>query len=628
MFGDTNGIERLKKKLYARSGEGLGVKKRRKLRELSFDVKTQWKPDPIKKNKVNKNRLLFWLLIFSSLFFVGAIAISVFFFFADRNIVSPSNVEIEIQGPSTVGGGKELVLQILVTNKNAIQIKDVDLLLEYPSSTRTAGDLTRELLRSREKIGLLQPGERIQRTARAVLFGEEGESRVVKVTVEYRVEGSNAIFHSDQTYEINLSNAPLSLLVDSVDTISSGQELGFTVTVVSNSDTIIKDVLLSAEYPFGFDFLRSDPSPFAKKSVWKLGDIKPEQKKVIQVYGNILGEAAEERVFRFSAGLANENDDTKLETAFVTFLKPIVVERPFIGVDMAINGDKSQTSVIDRSSRVRADVAWVNNLSDKIYDAEIEVKIVGNILDEKTVVSQRGFYRSSDDTVVWSRETLPSLATLSAGDRGTVSFSFIPIQTSSADIFRTPYLVLDVTIRGKRISQNNVPEIVESTVRRTLQVVTDLSPSSRAAYTNTPFSNIGPIPPKAETKTTYTIFWEVNNSTNPVGNVTMSASLPSYMSWVGAVSPESEQVEFNEVGGRIRWDIGSIPAHKSRKVAFQVAIYPSVSQVGTIPIIISGQRVDGMDTFTTTKLNKILTDLSTRLLGDPSFPPEGGKVVE
>src|SRR3989344_29348 len=559
MAEDSSSIDRLRKKLYSRTGEGLGERKRRTLRELTHTVNTNWTADTEKQpQKHKKDRALGIILILSALFFVASIGFSVVFFFVDRNAVSSKNIDIEIQGPANIGGGEELVLQLVVTNNNPTDIQNVDLLIEYPEGTRMSSDISKELSRTREALNTIKSNEHVQKTARAVFFGEEGSTKVIKVTIEYRIDGSNAIFYREQTYEVTLSSAPITLSVDSVKDISSGQEIEFTVTVNSNSEKDIDNVLLVAEYPFGFEFVGATPKPFAKNTVWKLGNLKPEEHRTIKIRGNVVGENGEDRVFRFLSGTQSKEDETRLETVFITSLQSVQVERPFIGVDLAVNGDSSSDPVIKRSDRARIDISWFNNLPDNIFDGEIEVRVNGSIIDERSIAPQQGFYRSSDSTVLWTRETLPRLSELADGDSGTVSFSFVPISPSLGESFRTPSITLAVTVRGKRVRENNVPETVESTLTRTIKLDTDVQLSPCASYTS------GPLPPAVGSEMVYTITWTAQNSTNPVGDVTVSAMLPLYMRWVGAVNPSNESVDFNEVGGQIRWNISALPAHAQR----------------------------------------------------------------
>ena len=142
MAEDSSSIDRLRKKLYSRTGNGLWTRKRRELRELSNTVGTDWADDTTKQPKKQKRDRFFGVvLVFSAIFFVASIGFSALFFFADRNTISSKNIDIEIQGPATIGGGEELVLQLVVTNKNPTDINNVDLLIEYQDGARLATDI-------------------------------------------------------------------------------------------------------------------------------------------------------------------------------------------------------------------------------------------------------------------------------------------------------------------------------------------------------------------------------------------------------------------------------------------------------------------------------------------------------
>jgi len=631
MADDNDGsIERLKRRLYSRSEENPGVAKRKRLRPLGHDVEEEWVetlPQEEAKKKKSKHSILSTLLMFSVVFFIGSAGLAAYFFLGGSTTVSSQNIDIEIKGPTSVRGNEELILQVGITNRNAISIQSADLLVEYPDGTRLTDNLEVELPRQRESLGTILPGEKIQKTIRAVLFGEEGSDMEIKIILEYRVEGSNAIFFKEQLYELVLGTAPLEITVDSVEEVTSGQEVTFKVEVTSNSENILEGVLLKAEYPFGFEFKESTPQPIFTNTVWNLGDIEPEGKKTIIIRGTVVGENEEERIFRFSSGIRSTVDETQLETAFITKLQPLVIAKPFLGVTLALNGDTNASYVTGTGERIRVDIRWFNNLPTQVIDGEITVKLTGSIIDERSISVQRGFYSSSNDTVSWDRNTNGELATLSGGESGTVSFSFSTFNLSSGQTFRNPEITLDLSLRGKRVGEGAVPESVESTVVRTIKITSDLLFSSRAVYFTGPFTNTGPLPPRVETETTYALIWTVTNSHNAVGNVQVTADLPSYMRWVGVINPGSEDISFNPVGGQITWNIDTIPAGGKKEVSFQLALFPSVSQIGDAPILVDNQEVAGMDLFTRTSVGSTHPAVNTRLTTDPSFTEGKDKVT-
>lgn len=624
---NSSSIERLKKNLYSRNQDRLGAFGRRRLREEEQEeVKGEWTPPPPPKSH-KKRPLITSLLFVAVLFFVLSLALASFLFFRGSTTVSARNIDIEIQGPVTIGGGDELTLQIAITNRNATPIEVGSLLVEYPEGTRSSTDVTVELPRVRESVGDIRPGERVEKTVRAILFGEEGSDVSVKTTFEYRVPGSNAIFYKEQVYDLLLSTAPLAIIIDAVREITSGQETEFEITVLSNSDTVINDVLLSVDYPFGFQFAESKPQPAFTNNVWEIGDIEPEGKRTITLKGTVTGENEEERVFRFSAGIRSKVNETVIETAFATKLHAVTIEKPFIGVELALDGDSSSLYVTETGSRVRGDIRWFNNLPVQIFDAEIEVRIIGSMLNESTVAPQSGFYRSNDNTIVWSRETLGSLRTLPEGSSGNVSFSFETFGLDSGQSFQNPELALEVTIRGRRISERNVPEIVESTIVRTVRTQSDLLLASRAVHSSGPFENSGPLPPVAEQETTYTILWTVTNSHNGISNTQVRATLPSYMRFVGKISPQNADVTFNDIGGEVLWRAGDLEPGGRRELAFQVALSPSISQINTTPTLINEQVLSGTDTFTRTNVGVAQPPLTTRLSTDPNVSSGHDRVV-
>lgn len=631
---DRSSIEEMRRRLYERGGEKLINKKSRSLRPIEYDTKSKWtnqEREIIKPRKKHRPSL-FALLIASLIFFLAAVAISALFIFGGSNIVSSQNIDIEIQGPATISGGEELSLQIAVTNRNNVPIKLADLLIEYPAGTRSATNIATALPRYREEIGMIAPGEITQRTVKAVLLGSENTKQFIKITVEYRIDGSNAILFAEKTYDIMLVSAPLSLSVSNINEVTSGQEVEFDITIASNSNTIIKNTLLSAEYPFGFEFISATPKPLFANNVWDIGDVQPEGERTVKLRGKIIGENEEERVFRFFSGIQDEKDEKNLGVTFITSTKSIIVKKSFIGIDLALNGDKSPEYISALGNEIRADISWVNNMPVRVADVEIKIKIEGAPLDKFSIFADQGFYNSSDNTILYSAETNSALASLDPGESGMAKFSFSSLGQSSGNIFKNPKIVFNVSVKGKRVSENNVPQEINSSVIKTIKLASDLSLTSRSVFFTGPFANTGPIPPKVENETTYTIIWTINNSSNIVDNVSVTATIPSYVRWTGKTNPSNEKISFNPLGGQIIWDVGSIKpkvdsGSGQREVAFQVALLPSVSHAGDMPALVNEQTIRGFDRFTETEIGGIKRALTTRLLTDPNFTLEEAQVI-
>jgi len=617
---DNDSLDRLSKKLNTKNVlDGI---RRSPLAEHQSKARHGWQAPPGAPRKKTPRHFGAFELLFgaSAVFFVIALFVSVLLFASGNNTVSTRNVDVVISGPTEIGAGDTLSLQIAVTNRNAVPMELTDLIVEFPPGTRSDADVSIELPRIRESLGTIEPGESINRTVRAVVFGESGSDIAVKASVEYRVPSSNAVFISDTNYLAKLNKSPASIVVDVLKEVVSGQQVSFTVSVFSNAPDTLQSMLLLVEYPPGFSFVSSSPTPVSGTAVWDIGDIEPGGKRSVTIRGTFSGEDGDERVLHFSAGSKKEGRNDAISAPLAAGTGTVTVAKPFVSVSLALDGSVSSEQVVGRGREIRGDIRWTNNLPVRIQDVEIEVVINGAVLDRSKVKAEQGFFKSSNQTLTWSRETQPKLADVAPGASDVASFTFATLPQTGG-LFRNPELNLVVTVRARRLSESNVPETVTSNAAVHVSVATDLALNtvlSRGFL----FTDSGPIPPKVDTESTYTVQWIASNSTNAIANASVSAVLPSYVRWVGAVSPSSENISFNPIGGIITWNIGDLTEGGSKTVGFQIAVTPSLSQVGTTPTLVGNQRIYGFDRFSRTNIEGSAPSLTTS-----SFSTQQGSVV-
>jgi len=298
--------------------------------------------------------------------------------------------------------------------------------------------------------------------------------------------------------------------------------------------------------------------------------------------------------------------------------KSLTIERPFLGINLAINGESSSEYVLNPSKPVRVDVTWQNNSTAKILDGEISVKLKGGIIDKSSVNVEKGFYQSSNNSIVWDKRTNGELSEINNGDGGRFSFYFQPVDISSRSSFTNPEISIDVSAKGNRVSETGVPEKITSTISRIIKLSSDLMVTPISTYLSGPFINSGPLPPKVDKETTYTITWAITNTMNDTSNVKVESSLPPYVRWMGVVSPVSEEISYNPVGGEIVWNVGDVKLGTGSKtppkeISFQVALLPSINQVGNSLNLTNDVTITGTDNFTNGSFKKVF---SKRLVND------------
>lgn len=641
---NNSSIEKLKRGLYSRDSRPVAGGRSRRLKNESYDMASDWSHEgeevPEKKPAFLKEKrgmtFVAKFLIVSILFFLIASGIAFYRFYWGSNTISANNIEISIVGPVSVSGGQKISLDIKVDNNNKTDLKAADLRVEYPEGARAIDDLKTELKRTIDALGNIPQGENAVKRVEAILFGEEKSKKEIKVTVEYRISGSSAIFYKEKIYEVIISDSPVNIEVVGLKEINANQAIDFSVTVVSNSSSPIRNLLLKAEYPFGFVFTdSSEKSLDPNNNLWSIGDLSPGQKKIIKIYGKLQGQDGEDKVLRFTTGIANDKDEKVIATPLVTSLAEISIKKPFIGIQVALDGSFANEFVSKSSKIIRADVAWKNNLTTPVKDVEIQIRFKGDILNKSSVSTEQGFYRSIDNTIIFDKTNNQSLASMAPGESGNLSFSFGSLSLYSGDssFMIEPSISMDIVANGKRLEGGNVPQEVLYSATRTVKIATDARLSSRALHWSGPFQNSGPMPPKAESETTYTVIWTITNTSNKIKNAKVAATLPLYVKWLSQMNPEVENISYNSVGSEVVWDAGDIEAGAGidsppREIAFQISFLPSLSQEGQSPVILNESTLSGKDIFTSTFVGETRPYLTTTLKSDPDFKYTEDKVVK
>jgi hypothetical protein len=632
-------IEDINKKLYSPRENAIVPKREGVLHKVSKNVSETWnseKAEEIKQNvkKVASNSSFFKkFFIGSSIFFVCAVLFGLYMFFGGGSSVSNDNVSINILGNAFVPGGEELPLTLEIVNKNSVPLELADLVIEYSKTDEGIGSGT-QIERKRQTLGTINAGQVRNEKVNLTLFGKEGSTKEIKFTIEYRVPNSNAIFQKEKLFRVNISSSPLSINISAKPVTTANQDYEIEISIVPNSSKTVPNMLVRIDYPIGFKFISSDPGPSFLNSVWDIGDLESGVTKRIKIKGQISGEDGEERSFRVYTGTKDAKDKNVIAVVHTSAIHTVDIVRPFIEARLSVNNNTSPEIVVGASSSNQVKIDWANNLPVRILDAEIEAKIVGTLVDRSSITATGGFYNSSENKVVWNRNTLGTFDSLEPGESGSVGFNFkiFPLYRNG-QLVDQPQIEISVSIKGKQPQEGNFSSSIDSFEKKIIKVRTDFQISGQSFYINGPFTNSGPIPPTADQKTTYTIRWTATNTSNTVTNATLRASLPTYVRFLNIIDPTAENITVDPLNGELTWKIGTVGkgagfTTPAKSVYFKVEITPSLSQVGTAPILVNEMTATGTDSFTNTELISKWKEINTKSFNDPGFVSGNENVVQ
>ena len=630
MDPEESSIERLKRTLYSRDERLVPKEKRTPVAPREVDIPTNWgdKPDfsispeaMVKRNNSFFNKFLLWSLAFFSV----SVCAALFIFFVGFNMISSNNVDIEIVAPTSISSGEELNIGLSVINGNRTDLEGAALFIDYPEGSYAVSDETKPINHDKISLDTVEKGGTVENSVRTILFGEKDTVKSFVFRLEYKVKGSNAVFSKEKIYDVIIGSSPILLEVSYPKEVNSGQEVTVSVELTSNSSVPIKDALIKVEYPYGYTYKSSNINPVRDNSIWSVGDLKNGDKKKIDIRGVIVGQNLEDRSFRISAGTKN-GSAYDFDEALASSLITMGIRKSFFD----LNVTATNNAVAQVAQTMSVSIKWQNTLPDKVVDTVVEAKISGNAGDRSKVgVLGGGFYRSVDDTVFWDKNNTPPLAEMSPGDSGTLNFTVASLDNLvQPKLIKNPYINVAVVIKGERAGRDGGE--VTSTENLVIKVSTVNNLTAKTLRDTGPFSNTGPIPPKADTESTYTVNWSLTNTTNDVKDGVVRATLPIGVSWKGSVSPASEKISFDPDTRIVTWDIGNIAAgagftNSAKQAYFKVGIIPSLSQIGSAPDIVSRASFSGTDIYTERKIEVFSLPANTRF-SDSNFV-EGKETV-
>lgn len=603
-------IEKLQRKLYSPNAQ-FDVADRKKIHRKDLGLQHDWN-DTTQDGEGNyihtlpqkKVSVFAKVLIVAFIFFIGSLGYAWFIFNNDGGTPSPADVELQILGPVSVGSSEPLGIDVVIENNNSVLLETVDLVVEYPDGAKDPEDLSKALPRIRKRLDDIQPGQVIKDTETVALFGEEGTKQEIVFGIEYRLQGSSAIFEKKGTFDVVIQSSPIRIVVSTDKESTAGQDLEFEVEVTSNSDKTISDVLVIAEYPFGFRAKQASPLPVAGSNVWRFETLKPGETKTITLVGSVEAQNGEERVFKFNAGIADDENVNELAVLFTTLVESVEITRPFFDVDITLDQQPGDTFVRTGEQRISGQINYINTLPDTIHDARIEVAFVGDVLDRSSVSPTDGFFKSADNTIVWNQSTYSDFVDIQPGQRGVLLFSFASQDLGEGTLlFKEPEISLAIRVSGNRINDEDVEEQIQHEVFKKIIFNTDVDLIGTTYYSVGAFENTGPIPPRAEQETTYTVQFDILNTSSDLKNARLTASVPEYVKWNNKVMPEGEDISFDPIKRQITWNVGDIRAgagyvSNRRQLALQLTLFPSITQIEETPPLLTDTQIVGIDGFT------------------------------
>lgn len=622
---DRSSLERARERLYAQGADTPSAGDRTPLTASGAgSIPHVWSADPLRNApRPGKRHVRLAGLFFAAAFtfFLVSLAIAAYFFYFGGNSVSTDKITIALQGPTAIAGGDTVPLSVVITNRNPTAISAAALEITFPEGTRSADDVLAPYPRYTEDIGTIESGASVTRSVKAVIFGSADSTITIPIALSYKTAGSNAVFVKKTSYDLAVSSTPLSVSVDTLSEAVAGKPFTLNLTVRSNATVPLENVVLAGTFPFGFT-TTSSSVPLTGSS-FLLGTLAPGATKTVTLTGALTGQNNEERAFHFTVGTARSANDSGVAVSYMTQDATVTLAAPFIRTTLAMNGAPLSGASVTPGTQQSVTVRYENTLPTNVTNAGVTVTISGSAVDYNSIRSTTGFYQSSSHSVVFSGDSDPSLSSLAPGASGIGTFTFLTLPASRVGV--SPQITFTTSVSGTRVGQSNVPENVSASASETVKMATAIAFSATALHAGGPITNGGPIPPKVDQATSYTIQWSARTSGSAVAGGTVSATLPNYITYTGATGG-SGAFSFDAGSHTVTWNPGDLPANATVQGYFQISITPSSSQRGSSPALTGVASFSGHDRFAGVDVSAMADPVTTETRTEAGYTPTNASV--
>lgn len=552
-----------------------------------------------------------------------------FFFSPSRNNAIDEKVKVTFDGPSQVKSGDVVSYTVTILNTASIPLGATSLNLRLPKEFQLTSATPAVTSSSSPtwRLGALSPKKTASISFRGVFLAELGSTPLMQANLTYRPSDFNADFQKVTTQTVSVNDSVLTLAVTGPPKVVPEQKLTFTFTYTNTSANIFNQVQLAVLYPPGFIPDSSTPqSSDTQNSVWTIPNIGANGKGSINVTG------------AFASDIQG-NIDTKAQIGFLNNAQIFQLQKEASATTTVGQGDLVTALTVNGKSGAQSanfgdtlaySLSFRNTGSSTLNGVTLSV----NFSFTPTSVTLLSFADAKDlaktqqngNQLSWTKTQIRALGKIKPGDQGVIDFK-IPIITTSTGLSpNVDYRItadIDTTIQS---SDGQTSISVSKTAPLVVTLGSDTLFTSQARYYTAEGVALGggPLPPQVGQKTTYRVFWKIDNTLHDLTNLKISAPLPSNVVWNGLSSVDAGDLQFDTTKNTLTWTLNWMPSSlKTLTVTFDVTIKPTTSQRGKTPILVDTSSFAAIDKVNNAPLLLTAPALTTALTGDTTAAGKG-----
>lgn len=563
----------------------------------------------VKKLDIKKGRGI--LFYFFSLVILGLLAVVVYagYIFYSKNNPASARVEFAISGEESVVSGEEFFYAISYKNLGGVGIKNIEINLTYPENFiyLDSSPAAREK-NSIWKFSGLEAHRSDEIKIKGKIIGKAGEAQNILGTLVYTPENFSSEFKKEAAFENIVSGTGLALIIEPVAGVLVGEENEIVIKYKKEEADFLNKFRLTLDKSDNIELTGGATTT----NVWQAETADKEQEIKIKFKVKDKVSEREEITLNFEY-----SDDGNKYYEFYEKKLDFEVIKNSLNLSLILNGSRSAQG-IDFNQTLNYSIAYANKGEVEMKDIVIMAVLNSDILDWKTLADKNNGELGSN-TITWSKEQIPQLATLAPNEEGLIDFfiNVLPIEqvnlNSSSKHQVESYA--QFSIGGLEVKEN------EDTKSNTIvsKVNSDVKLDEEVRYFND--DNIavgsGPLPLKVGETTSFKVYWKLTNNLHELHNLRLESALPDYIYWDDKNRTTVGNIYYNESSRKVVWEIGRLPVSVfAADAEFNLSITPVESDRNKVLVLLPGTTVEATDSETGSAISKVGKAKTTKLEDD------------
>lgn len=532
--------------------------------------------------------------------FLGGIAYGLYYYFTHSRGTG-DNLELNISGPKAVSSGEEFFYTIDYRNVTNSILKNVSLEINYPENFLFIDSSPVNPDKTNWQLPDLAPYASGSLKIKGRLLAQEGSDNILTARAAYYLDKYSTQFKKESSISVSIKDLGFDLALDYVSSALVGEDNSLTLNF-SNIKNLIPEFNLTLTVPDNFSIATSTPLATDGLKLERIGDgvwhVSGFDPSAASQSCTLHYQVKEKRDDKQAIGLRFEADGAANQI-YTFYDKSIDLEiiKSDLSLALELNGSRNDQAV-NFGDALNYTVIYANKGNASMKNVVLSASIQGEALDWSGFKDRNGGERRNS-VITWTKDQIPALAELKAGDEGRIAFS-LAVAPFKKDI--NPESKLSAYAQYSIGNSEEFKENADTSSNKiTSALNSNLNFKEEIRYfdeDNTPVGT-GPLPPRVGEKTSLRVYWTLHNDLHDLNEVQIDMPLATGIEFDQNGRTSAGAVSYDPNSRIVTWSLGRLPASVSQATAeFNIALTPTPDDANRIMVVADGSTAKALDTDT------------------------------